>query len=321
MSRKIIGITFGDVAGVGPEIIYKALASEVIPKDCSYCLFGSKSILDQVKELLPYLKINRDFYFYEKDDRKLLVDDDQKGQVSAEFGALACQWLTDAVTAWKNGEIHGLVTAPINKRSCHLSGFKFQGHTDFLSYQFGNPEHKMCFYSDEIKLLLVTHHLSLRNALSSITIDMVEKSIETGCDFMKQLGIKTPLILVGGINPHAGEDGSMGEEERKIIAPAILKARKRGINVRGPFPPDTIALDARSQKDSLLISMTHDLGLIPFKLIAFDRGVNVTIGLPMVRTSPDHGTAYDIAWKGIAASDSMIEAVKLCYDLINQGEV
>ncbi len=319
---KRIGITFGDIAGVGPEVIYKALSGGKLDSGSEYILFGDKEIFSKVSILLKKYKLKSEIIFASdlssdySDDKKVKFNLKDKGRISGEYGAYSIKWIRDAVEAYKKGQIDGLVTAPINKEACHKAGFKFKGHTDFLAHLFNNPVHKMMFYSEGLKLILVSHHKSLKSAISSLTGKDIFETIVMGNNAACKMGIKQSEILVAGLNPHAGENGAFGDEEIEIIKPAITKAKLKGINVKGPFPPDTIFLNALKNKNSVVVSMYHDQGLIAFKMIAFDEGVNITAGLPMIRTSPDHGTAFDIAWKGIAKENSMINAINLCAKLI-----
>lgn len=321
-SNKFIGITLGDIAGVGPEITAKALNSPDISKDFIYVVFGDIDIFNKASKLIKNFSPKVGYCFASEIFPDLFKKTEIKfnksniGKISKEFGRLSIQWITESVKAYKLGLISALVTAPINKESCKLSGFKFQGHTDYIADLLGNPLHRMAFYSDKLKLVLVTHHESLNSVLKNLNQKDVYETIKIANDFMHKLGFKKPKILVSGINPHASENGQFGLEESKIIQPVILKSQKNGINALGPFPPDTIFLQALKYPNSIIVSMTHDLGLAPFKVLYFDQGVNISIGLPLIRTSPDHGTAYDIAWKNTVSPSSMISAINLAAKMI-----
>ena len=325
MTKKIskkIGITFGDVAGVGPEIILKALVSGsalgsgIVPER-DIVLFGDKEIWKLIQRQLnvkkvPSLPFACDLFpdICKSSPLPFSVKKDA-GKISRAFGAQAVDWISEAVNVFLKKGIRTLVTAPISKESCHLAGFPYKGHTDFIASFFGNKPHRMMFYSESVKLALVSHHMALSEAVRDLDPAEITETILIANDLMKKWGIRKPLILVSGINPHAGENGAFGREELDIILPAIWKALKKGVEAKGPFPPDTIFRQALSESRSMVVSMTHDLGLAPFKLLAFENGVNITVGLPLVRTSPDHGTAFDIAWKGKADATSMISAIKL----------
>jgi len=313
---SIIGISLGDAAGIGPEIVYKALSNNSIDKNSHYLIFGSKKIFQRISRILPSINPVVSYQFHPSSiSDQFTLSKNMKGKISKQCGKFAVKWVRDAVLAYKKGEIDALVTAPINKEACHLSGFKFQGHTDFLAYLYKNSSAKMMFYSKKMRVILVSHHLALKEAIQYLSIDKVLNTIISGNKGMKKLGVKNPLILVSGLNPHASENGAFGDEEQKIISPSIKKALHLGINVKGPYPPDTIFHNALKERKSIVVAMTHDQGLIPFKLVAFDSGVNMTTGLPIIRTSPDHGTAFDIAWKGLASERSMIEAINLSIKL------
>ena len=322
ITSKKIGVTFGDIAGIGPEVILKAIASglfkeEGVVAERDMVVFGDKKIWETLQyqlkiknvppvsfacDLFPDLCSPSELSFSVKNDA---------GKINKAYGAQAVEWISEAVNVFLKKGIQTLVTAPIHKESCHLAGFPYKGHTDFIASFFGHKPHRMMFYSDSIKLALVSHHLALSEAIQSLSGKKIIETILLGNDLMKQWGIRKPLILVSGINPHAGENGAFGHEELDIILPAIQKAQKKGVEVKGPFPPDTIFRHALSEPRSMVVSMTHDLGLAPFKLLAFENGVNITVGLPLIRTSPDHGTAFDIAWKGRADASSMISALRL----------
>jgi len=309
---NIIGISLGDAAGIGPEVVYKALSNSSINKNSQYLIFGSEAVFEEVAKMLPDIKPEVPYQFYHSaKSNQFKFSEKMKGKISKKCGQYAVQWIKNAFLAYQKGEIDALVTAPINKEACHLSGFKFKGHTDFLASLCKSNPGKMMFYSKKIKVILVSHHLALKEAINYLSVKNILSTIISGNDNMKNLGIKHPLVLVSGLNPHASENGAFGTEEQKIIYPAIEKALRLGIHVKGPYPPDTIFKTALEEKKSIVVAMTHDQGLIPFKLLAFDSGVNITTGLPIIRTSPDHGTAFDIAWKGIASERSMIEAINL----------
>ncbi len=310
---KKIAITIGDPAGIGPEIVLKAIMSHEIEGICEPIIIGDIAVVEEAVEKLNMpvdlnnLKIintgeikDRNFY---------------RCKPSAEGGRACVSYIKKAVELALNKEVYAIVTAPISKESLKMAGFKCPGHTEMLAELTSTKDYAMMFYSDNLKLILVTIHTALRNVPDLIKKEKVLKTItlaKKSCDMM---GIENPRIAVAGLNPHAGEAGIFGDEEIKEIIPAVNEARTSGISVSGPYPADTLFHKAYNGEFDIIVCMYHDQGLIPLKMIAFDKAVNVTIGLPIIRTSPDHGTAYDIAWKGIANPSSMIEAIKLAIRL------
>ncbi|HPD19454.1 MAG TPA: 4-hydroxythreonine-4-phosphate dehydrogenase PdxA, partial [Candidatus Goldiibacteriota bacterium] len=214
-------------------------------------------------------------------------------------------------------KIDGIVTAPINKHSLHLAGLKYPGHTEILAKFTNTKQYAMMLMGDKLKIVLVTMHVSLKDVSSKLTVQKIFDKIEiTNKSMIRDFKIRKPKIAVLGLNPHAGESGAFGDEEIKIISPAIKKAKNMGIDVMGPYPPDTIFHKIVNEKShDAAVCMYHDQGLIPLKLLSFDTGVNVTLGLPFVRTSPDHGTAYDIAGTGKASCNSILSALKVACEI------
>lgn len=237
-----------------------------------------------------------------------------KGSPHKDNGKMSFRFFADAVNLAREGYLHALVTAPISKRSWSLAGIHWPGHTEYLSQFY--PKAIMCFWSNRLKVALFSHHISLRNALGRIERNSLFHFFLRLHDSLTNLSADPYHFSVAGLNPHAGENSLMGEEENNEISPAIDDAQRRGISISGPFPPDVVFRNALGQPQTIVISLYHDQGLIPFKLVSFDKGVNITLGLPFIRTSPDHGTAFDIAEKGKANPASMIEAIKLAYELL-----
>jgi len=269
MKKPLLLITTGDPAGIGPEIVKKALRD-------------------------PHIKNTADFFIIKPDDK-------------TGFDAIR-----KAVEILKKGKAHGLVTGPVNKAAINKSGIPFKGHTEYLAKATDSKKFAMMFCGASLKVTIVTRHLPLQKVSGSLTQDSIETAIElTHGALRKYFRIHRPRIGVCGLNPHAGEDGLMGKEEKEVIVPAIDRMRKNIPGVRGPLPGDAIFYMANQGMFDAVVAMYHDQGLAPFKMIAFNKGVNVTLGLPFVRTSPDHGTAYDIAARGIADPGSMKEAIKL----------
>ncbi|PTX93331.1 4-hydroxythreonine-4-phosphate dehydrogenase PdxA [Spartobacteria bacterium LR76] len=289
-----IGLTFGDPAGIGPEVITSALRSSLIPQEVEYTVIGA----DGAESFLPG-KPNRD----------------------SALHALAA--LEQAAELCRSGDLDGVVTGPISKKAMHEIGFDFPGQTEFFASWAGVENYAMCLTGGKITVALVTAHVPLREVRSLLTEEEIVRVGVLLTNFQRLRGMKCPRIAVAGYNPHAGEGGDLGREEIEIIAPAIevLKNRFGALGeFSGPHSPDTVFCRSVEGEFDGVLCMYHDQGLIPLKLHAFDQGVNVTLGLPFVRTSPDHGTAYEIAGKGIARPDSTIQAITLAVDLVSGSQ-
>ncbi|WP_186431256.1 4-hydroxythreonine-4-phosphate dehydrogenase PdxA [Clostridium sp. BSD9I1] len=316
---KLIGITMGDPAGIGPEIILKALEEEKELRKKSV-IFGSYKVLNYYKELL---NINTDINIIneinEFDDKAiniinvidLDISDFKIGEVSPICGEAAYRYIERAMEDAKGGQIKAVTTAPLNKEALHLGGHNYAGHTEIFAKLTDTKKYAMMLTSEKFRVIHVSTHVSLREACDRVKRDRILDVIMLAEDTLKKMGIKNPQIAVSGLNPHAGESGLFGREEVEEIIPAVNEAIRLGFNVEGPVPPDTVYLKAKQGKYDVVIAMYHDQGHIPMKMLAFDTGVNITVGLPIIRTSVDHGTAFDIAGKGIAKGDSMIEALKM----------
>lgn len=306
MSKKpIIGITMGDPNGVGPEVIVKAISSNEIKDLCEIVIFGDAGILQKAaNNSVSNIQIVECSEFG-LEDLKPSTLDRKAGQASLDY-------ITTAVKSALENEIDAIVTAPISKESTHLAGSKYPGHTEMLKDLSGSNQAVMMFEGQKFKVMLVTIHEALSNVPKLISKDRVLSTIKLTHDSLVNLfKIEAPKIVVCGLNPHAGESGAFGNEEIDHIIPAVEEARELGINVEGPLPADTLFYYANQGKWDAVVAMYHDQGLIPFKLVSFNDGVNITLGLPIIRTSPDHGTAFDIAWKGVADPSSMIAAIKV----------
>jgi len=321
MTLPKIGITLGDPGGVGPEVVLKAFASiHSLPK-AHYILFGSNDVLKKEQEILnldfdlPSLASIKDAYqqhpcLYEVDSP---LNSEVKGRPSKKNGQASFRYFDTAVKEAQAGNLQGVVTAPVSKHSWNLAGIHWAGHTDFLSHLF--PEAIMFFWSEELKIALYTHHLPLREALERVKEGPLLEFFQILQKELKNMPLPDYELFMAGLNPHAGEEGLMGSEEGDEILPAIKTAKKIGIPISGPYPPDTVFRKALNHPDKIVIALYHDQGLIPFKILAFEKGINVTLGLPFVRTSPCHGTAFDIAGKGVADPESMIGAIELAHRL------
>ncbi len=303
----------GDPNGVGPEIVLKALkelrdgkdgwGEEIYP-----VLYASKEVMQRAEELVGYVE------GYDIEDvAGFDVTDLKPGEVDAKAGEASLKCIRAAVTDALKGKIDAVVTAPISKEAISLAGSPYPGHTEMIRDLTNSPYAIMLFDGPLFKVVLVTIHVSLSEVPSLITKERVLRTVEI-CekDMREKFAIDSPRIAVCGLNPHAGEGGAFGDEEIKSILPAIREARSKGINIEGPFPADTLFYKLFENRCwDVVVAMYHDQGLIPFKMLSFDTGVNVTLGIPIIRTSPDHGTAFDIAWRGKANPRSMLESIKL----------
>lgn len=316
---KLIGITMGDPAGVGPEIALKALhKSEYLRKKS--ILFGSYRVLNFYKELLNIntkIKIINKIDEFDQEAINVIdvvdigINDFKIGQVSLLCGDAAYKYVEKAIDFVNRGKIKAVVTAPLNKEALHLGGHNYAGHTEIFAALTNTKKYAMMLTSEDFRVIHVSTHVSLRKACDMVKKDRVLDIIKLADTTLKKMAIKKPKIAVSGLNPHSGEGGLFGSEEIEEIIPAINEAVKLGINVEGPIPPDTVFLKAKNGLYDVVVAMYHDQGHIPLKMMNFDKGVNITVGLPIIRTSVDHGTAFDIAGKGIANEDSMVEALKI----------
>jgi 4-hydroxythreonine-4-phosphate dehydrogenase len=280
-----VGITVGDPAGIGPEIARKAAADAAVLAVCDPVLYGPFTPPD----LRPF----------------------ETGKVSAAAGRAAHAAIVRAVDDATTGQIAAIATAPINKEAFAAAGLRWRGHTELLAELTGAPRVAMMFHSDALRIILATVHIPLADVPRALTRDVVEGVIELAALELPRFGFESPRLAVAGLNPHAGEHGLIGREEDHVLRPAVAAMQQRGVAVEGPFPADTVFVRATRGEFDAVIACYHDQGLIPIKLLAFGRAVNVTLGLPIVRTSVDHGTAFDIAGQDAADPSSMIEAVKL----------
>jgi 4-hydroxythreonine-4-phosphate dehydrogenase len=321
---KKLAITMGDPAGIGPEIIVKAIDSPEVRKCCTPIVIGSPSVMEEALALLK-LPLKLKIIKSPKDSKPAkgiievignpLLGEFERYKPTSKGGRVAASCIQKAVQLALNKQVDGIVTAPISKEALKMAGLKWPGHTEMLADLTGTKDYAMMLIGGPLRVILVTIHIALRNVPDLITKPKIVRTIRLAKKACDMLGIRRPRIAVAGLNPHAGEKGIFGHEEIRKIIPAVREAVNEGIPVSGPYPPDTIFHKAYRGDVDVIVCMYHDQGLIPLKMIAFEKGVNVTVGLPFIRTSPDHGTAYDIAWKGIADPSSMIEAVKLAAKL------
>ncbi len=328
IKKPIVGITLGDYNGIGPEVILKALKNNQLTKICTPVIYGSMRILNRYRQQLDMKDWNLfGIQKVEQANPKATnvitcwldpEEEIQPGQVTNEAGKGAFESLKRATEDLKEGKIDALVTAPINKNNI-LSGsdeVKFVGHTDYLAKAF-NAKPLMFMVSERLRVGLVTDHISIKELSQQLTKNNIVGKVDAMIQSLKNdFGIKKPRIAVLGLNPHAGEEGLLGKEEIEVIAPAIKQFRDKGQLVFGPYPADGFFAAQSYKKFDAVLAMYHDQGLIPFKTIAFDEGVNYTAGLSVVRTSPDHGTAYDIAGKNKADESSMLQAIYMALDIV-----
>lgn len=306
----VIGLTMGDPAGIGPELCLSMLQDPVVLAQCRPVIFGDARLLQRVAKAcgLPVpLPGSGAMVEVECSGMETV----ESGKISAAGGHAAHRCVEAATREALAGRISALVTAPLNKESLHLAGVPFPGHTEMLAALTGTSRYCMMLASDKIVTSLVTTHTALSDVPGKLSLERILDVIRLTHAAMIRLRRDQPRLTVCALNPHAGEHGLFGTEEESFIEPAIRLARQDGIRIEGPLPPDTAFLPDRLARTDAYVCMYHDQGLIPFKMLAFDVGVNVTLGLPVIRTSPDHGTAFDIAWTGRAHTSSMREAVLL----------
>jgi len=322
-TRPIIGITMGDPVGIGPEIILLALEDPYIYECCRPLVLGDIRILDAAGKYLnhpqrlhsvPFPSAGK--YVFGSVDVISLTDLDPekiiRGKPSGLTGQAMITYIQHAVDMAIKGDIAAVVTAPIHKTAMKMAGSRFLGHTEYIADRTRTKDFVMMMAGENFRVALVTIHRPLKEAAASLSTETIFKTIEmTHASLKTRFGFKDPCIAVAGLNPHAGEEGLFGSEEKEIILPAVRKAADNGMNVIGPLSPDTVFYHAAKGRYHAVVCMYHDQGLIPFKLLHFTDGVNTTLGLPIIRTSVDHGTAYDIAGTGKADSGSMSAAIRM----------
>jgi len=321
MQLPIIGITMGDPTGIGPEIIAKALSMKEPFQVCRPFVFGDKEVLSRTIKMLGlnatvevFEKIPKEGYLPQKiflsPLSQLKADSLHFGKPNKECGQAMVKYVEEAVERVRNGNLDAITTCPINKHAINEAGCPFPGHTELLAHLVQASSVAMMFLGSKWKVVLVTTHLPLQEVPRWITSDRILSTIHlTDEGLKKYFGIPHPKIAILGLNPHSGEEGLLGEEEKKEIIPAITMARAQGVIVEGPFPADSFFNLSSPLIFNAVISMYHDQGLIPIKMSSFKEAVNFTLGLPFIRTSVGHGTAYDIAGKGLADPTNLIHAI------------
>jgi 4-hydroxythreonine-4-phosphate dehydrogenase len=339
MNKPKLGITMGDPASIGPEIAAKTFSEKYIYNLCKPILIGDSKVLKNTLSLLKSdLNVNE---IYNVEDAKyehgtidlynlsnVDIQNLEMGKISAMCGDAAFQNVTTAIKLALNNDIDGTVTGPLHKESINLAGHKYSGHTEIYAEYTGTKKYAMLLVEEDMRVIHVSTHVSLREACDLVKKDRIIEVIELMNDACKQFGIAIPRIGVAGLNPHASDGGLFGDEEVKEILPAIEDAYKMGYNVSGPVPADTLFAKAKGGAFDGCVAMYHDQGHIPFKLTGFEwdketqkmksvTGVNITLGLPIIRTSVDHGTAFEIAGKGIASPDALILAIEYAAKMAN----
>ena len=326
INRPLLAITMGDPAGIGPEIALKALTHADVFGRCRPLVIGDRRVLERAAGWLgtnPQFDVVTDPArgAYQPGQVTLLdlenapPDRVPVGEETATAGAAAVDYVFRACDLAMAGEADAVVTAPLNKAAMHLAGYEYAGHTELLTERTGAQRVSMLLIGPSLRIVHVSTHVALEEAIVRVTPQRVEDVIQIAHDACQALGIARPRIAVAGLNPHASEGGIFGDEEAKRIEPAIRAARTRGLNVSDPQPPDTVFLRATRGAYDVVVAQYHDQGHIPMKLLAFDSGVNVSYGLPIIRTSVDHGTAFDIAGKGLAEESSLLAAIDVALQM------
>ncbi|MBG9447631.1 4-hydroxythreonine-4-phosphate dehydrogenase PdxA [Cytobacillus firmus] len=327
-TKPVVGITMGDAAGVGPEIILKSLADAEMYEISNPLVIGDKKILERAKSFVnsglvieavsaeQLREIPYKHGVVHCLDLDLLPEDLPIGQVSPEAGNAAFRYLAKAIEMAKENRIDAICTAPLNKEALQKGGHMYPGHTEILADLTNTKDYSMMLSAPNLRVIHVTTHVGIIDAVKMINPERVYHVLKLAHDTLKKAGIESPKIAVCGINPHAGENGlfGYGEEEEKVV-PGVEKAQAEGINAIGPLPADTLFFRAVRGDFDIVVAMYHDQGHGPVKVLGLDAGVNITVGLPIIRTSVDHGTAFDIAGKGIADEKSLMEAMRQAVEL------
>jgi 4-hydroxythreonine-4-phosphate dehydrogenase len=320
-SRPLLAITMGDPAGVGPEVTARALDRPEVWEACRPLVVGDAPCMEEavhivgsrrpVRAISSPAEAGTDHSLDVLDLANVDVSQLVRGQVSAQAGQAAYEYIQRAVHLALKDEVAGVVTAPINKEALHAAGVRYAGHTEILADLCGAKGVAMMLVAGQMRVSHVTTHVSLRDAVERVTVERILRVAHLTHTALARMGVTKPCIALAGLNPHAGERGLFGNEEQDIIRPAVETAQALGCNVLGPFSPDSVFLRASQGEFDAVIAMYHDQGHIPIKLLGFHEGVNVTLGLPIIRTSVDHGTAFDIVGTGRADERSLVAALRL----------
>lgn len=343
--KPVLGLTLGDPAGIGPEICLRALRAPAVQEHCVPVLFGDAGVLERVAEavsrhgrdggkgissnpLRPWRTLRAvEFEKLSHIEEPLVVDcaainapEIEPGKISAACGRAACVYVEQAIRAALAGRIDAVVTAPIHKESLNLAGVKFPGHTEMFTALTKSRRSCMMLYSDQLTVSMATTHIGYADVPQKLSTRRILDVIELTAEAMSRILRRAPRLGVCGLNPHAGEHGLFGNrEEDNFVGPAVALAREKGVAVTGPLVPDAAFTPAQRLKYDAIVTLYHDQGHIPFKMLAFDTGVNLTLGLPIIRTSVDHGTAFDIAWQGKADPTSLFSAMRVAAELARTG--
>lgn len=319
MTRKpTLAVTMGDPAGIGPEVALRACLSRELLRRARFALVGDAGVF---RDAARRMRLGRALAAARRsislDETSALAASQRRPGAPCGAGAEAAyRAIVRSVELVKRGEADGVVTAPVAKHAIQSLGYDFPGHTELIARLAGDAEVRMMMAGASLRVVLVTTHIRLLDVPAAVTTERVARTAEIAHGALRrQFGFRRPRLALAGLNPHAGEAGAFGDEEERVLAPAVAAARARGIVLDGPHPPDTVFFRAHAGEFDAVISLYHDQGLIPFKLLHFHDGVNVTIGLPFPRTSPDHGTAFDIAGRGRADASSMASAIRLAADM------
>jgi 4-hydroxythreonine-4-phosphate dehydrogenase len=326
--RPVIGFTCGDLNGIGIELLIKTLSDNRILEQCAPVIFASNKSINFYRKSLPDINFTyqslRDFSRINYKQLSVFNCWEEEvainaGQLTETGGKYARLSLQQAVNALKEQKIHGLVTAPLHKKNIQSGDFNFTGHTPYLQHAFGLRDVVMLMVASNLRVALVTEHVAVKDIAANISKEgIISKLNILNESLSRDFGIEKPRIAVLGLNPHAGDEGLVGNEEQTIIKPAIKEVKDKGMLAFGPFSADAFFARGQYQEFDAVLAMYHDQGLIPFKSLAIGEGVNFTAGMPIVRTSPDHGTAFDIAGKGIADPSSFLAAIFECIDIIKR---
>lgn len=322
MKKPVLGITMGDAAGIGAEIILKACADPKLYEQAIPVVYGDSKVLKkackilnvntQIKDISSPKEANPSVGTLNVINLDCIPEDFEYGKINAACGKGSYLFIERAVKDALTHDIHAIVTAPLNKEALHLGGCPYPGHTEILANLCGIKDYSMMLWSPKLNVIHVSTHISLRKACDAVQRERVLRVIRLADETLKLMGYKKPRIAVAGLNPHCGEGGLFGDEDLKEIVPAVKDALNEGINVQGPIAPDTVFHRAANKGEfDIVVVMYHDQGHIPLKVLGFSSGVNITVGLPIIRTSVDHGTAFEIAGQGIADSESMTAALNI----------
>lgn len=326
MYKPKIGITIGDVNGIGPEVIIKMLSDDRIFHQCTPIIYGSSKVISYHKNIVEPRQFdytNLSTIAHVKTDTINILNcwsenvNITLGEITEEGGKYAILSLEKAFQDLKNGDIDAVVTAPIHKQAMAKADFGYPGHTEFITQYLDVEDSLMCMVRDDLRVGLVTNHLPVKEVSSAISKNLLKRKINIMNQMLvRDFGLEKPLIAILGLNPHAGDGGVIGDEDEKIVRPAVIECKKGGNLVFGPFAADGFFGSGEYKKYDGILAMYHDQGLVPFKLMSFGKGVNFTAGLPVVRTSPDHGTGFDIVGQSLADPQSIRQALYLAIDTI-----